>query len=89
MVKTSPRKARRPPFEQIHERNEASAAKACPDCQHFARPGLSAGYCSRRDDLPLAYARTTPCDGFLLIVGHLVAQGRPANEQKENEHGNH
>ena len=32
----------------------------CPDCQHFARPGLSAGYCSGRDDLPLAYGDNHP-----------------------------
>jgi hypothetical protein len=34
--------------------------KACPDCQHFARPGKSDGYCSGRDDLPLAYGSNHP-----------------------------
>jgi hypothetical protein len=34
--------------------------KACPDCQHFARPGKSDGYCSGRDDLPLAYGENHP-----------------------------
>ena len=34
--------------------------KACPDCQHFARPGKSDGYCGGRDDLPLAYGENHP-----------------------------
>lgn len=33
---------------------------ACRDCQHFARPGKSDGYCSGRDDLPLAYGANHP-----------------------------
>ena len=42
--------------------------KACRCCQHFARPGKSEGYCSGRDDLPLAYGanhplRRLPADG--------------------------
>ena len=42
--------------------------KACRCCQHFARPGKSEGYCSGRDDLPLAYGanhplRQLPADG--------------------------
>ena len=45
-----------------------SAARACRDCDHFARPGKSAGYCGGRDDLPLAYGahhplRRLPADG--------------------------
>ncbi len=34
--------------------------KACRCCQHFARPGKSDGYCSVRDDLPLAYGVNHP-----------------------------
>lgn len=34
--------------------------KACRCCQHFARPSKSAGYCSGRDDLPLAYGANHP-----------------------------
>ena len=33
---------------------------ACRDCQHFARPGKSDGYCGGRDDLPLAYGINHP-----------------------------
>lgn len=43
--------------DQIHDRN---ILKHCPDCQHFARPGKSDGYCSGRDDLPLAYGENHP-----------------------------
>lgn len=34
--------------------------KACRCCQHHARPGKSEGYCSGRDDLPLAYGVNHP-----------------------------
>lgn len=34
--------------------------KACRCCQHIARPGKSEGYCSGRDDLPLAYGVNHP-----------------------------
>ena len=34
--------------------------KACRCCQHFANPGKSEGYCSGRDDLPLAYGANHP-----------------------------
>jgi len=34
--------------------------KACPDCQHFARPGKSDGYCGGRKDLPRAYGAGHP-----------------------------
>ena len=34
--------------------------KACPTCRHFARPGKADGYCSGRDDLPLAYGANHP-----------------------------
>ena len=39
---------------------DRSIVTACPDCQHLARPGLSAGYCGGRDDLPLAYGENHP-----------------------------
>jgi hypothetical protein len=40
----------------------------CYGCQHFARPGLSDGYCTGRDDLEHAYGprhplRILPDDG--------------------------
>ena len=37
----------------------------CRRCLHFRRPGLSAGYCTRRDDLAPAYGllRELPDDG--------------------------
>lgn len=40
----------------------------CRRCQHFRRPGLSAGYCIRRDDLLPAYGllRQLPDDGGAL-----------------------
>lgn len=36
----------------------------CRRCEHFSRPGLSDGYCTGRDDLPLAYGllRVLPAD---------------------------
>lgn len=34
--------------------------KRCPDCQHFARPGKSDGYCGVRDDLSPAYGANHP-----------------------------
>lgn len=45
-----------------------AAVTACVECQHFARPGKSDGYCGGRDDLPLAYGvnhplRKLPADG--------------------------
>ena len=44
------------------------AVKACVECQHFARPGKSEGYCGGRGDLSLAYGanhplRRLPADG--------------------------
>jgi hypothetical protein len=38
----------------------AEPVRACGCCQHFARPGKSEGYCSVRDDLPLAYGANHP-----------------------------
>lgn len=45
-----------------------AAVTACVECQYFARPGKSEGYCGGRDDLPLAYGanhplRRLPADG--------------------------
>ncbi|MCA3180055.1 MAG: hypothetical protein O9345_16550 [Burkholderiaceae bacterium] len=42
----------------------------CHRCVHFARPGLSDGYCTRRDDLPAAYGlmRHLPPDGGALCA---------------------
>jgi len=45
-----------------------AAIKVCVECQHFARPGKSEGYCGGRDDLPPAYGanhplRRLPADG--------------------------
>jgi hypothetical protein len=37
-----------------------STPKHCPDCQYFARPGKSDGYCGGRDDLPPAYGVNHP-----------------------------
>ena len=54
--------------ERIDTENTATAAehihdltaKVCPDCRHFARPGMSSGYCGGRDDLPRAYGENHP-----------------------------
>jgi hypothetical protein len=40
----------------------------CRTCEHLRKPGLSDGYCARREDLPLAYGehhplRQCPADG--------------------------
>jgi hypothetical protein len=32
----------------------------CRTCEHLRKPGLSDGYCSRREDLPLAYGEHHP-----------------------------
>jgi hypothetical protein len=33
---------------------------ACIECQHYASPGKSDGYCGKRYDLPLAYGANHP-----------------------------
>lgn len=53
--------------EMLAAANDA-AVTACVECQHFARPGKSDGYCGGRDDLPPAYGanhplRKLPADG--------------------------
>jgi hypothetical protein len=40
-------------FEQVSAMN--NDRRRCCNCAHFKRPGLSAGYCTCRDDLPHAY----------------------------------
>ena len=51
-------------FDAGLSRPEAEEAAAldvgCVTCAHFARPGLSAGYCGGRDDLPRAYGENHP-----------------------------
>ena len=44
---------------QPTEKN-ATAAHRCKACAHYARPGMSAGYCAARHDLPLAYGPAHP-----------------------------
>ena len=41
------------------QKNTANAT-SCNTCQVFKRPGLSGGYCSGREDLPLAYGINHP-----------------------------
>jgi len=53
--------------------------KACPDCQHFARPGKSDGYCSGRDDLPLAYGPGHPLRRLPADNGESCAEYRPGD----------
>lgn len=59
---------RRSARQGAQESAEKSAAASCRTCQHLKRPGLSAGYCGERDDLPHAYTaghplRRLPADG--------------------------
>lgn len=39
---------------------QSEVEQACRTCSHLRRPGLSEGYCSARDDLPLAYGPGHP-----------------------------
>jgi hypothetical protein len=34
--------------------------RCCQTCQHMSKPGLSAGHCGGRDDLPPAYGQGHP-----------------------------
>lgn len=50
------------------ESAQKSAAPSCKTCRHLKHPGLSAGYCGERGDLPPAYTaghplRRLPDDG--------------------------
>lgn len=38
----------------------ATAAHRCKQCAHYARPGMSSGYCAERADLPAAYGPAHP-----------------------------
>lgn len=38
----------------------ATATPCCNLCAHYARPGMSAGYCATRTDLPAAYGHHHP-----------------------------
>ncbi|MGQ5488788.1 hypothetical protein ACUH78_08045 [Thauera sp. ZXT1-4] len=49
-----------PLAQSAHESARQSAARGCSTCRHRKRPGLSAGYCSGRDDLPGAYGEHHP-----------------------------
>lgn len=54
--------------QSAQESAQKSAVPSCKTCRHLKRPGLSAGYCGGRDDLPPAYTpghplRRLPNDG--------------------------
>ena len=49
---------RTPPIR--NEVRTETTARGCKSCRHRRRPGLSAGYCSGRDDLPGAYGLHHP-----------------------------
>lgn len=56
------------PRKSARQSAQKSAAPSCKTCRHLKRPGLSAGYCGGRDDLPPAYGplhplRRLPDDG--------------------------
>ena len=44
----------------VDRSEQPEGVTACRDCEHFARPGKSDGYCAGRDDLPLAYGINHP-----------------------------
>jgi hypothetical protein len=57
----SARESARPgAHKSAEESAQKSAARGCSTCRHRKRPGLSAGYCSGRDDLPGAYGEHHP-----------------------------
>lgn len=50
-----------PAFPQsAHESAQQSTTRGCKSCRHCRRPGLSAGYCGERNDLPPAYTDGHP-----------------------------
>jgi len=53
--------------------------KACPDCQHFARPGKSDGYCGGRKDLPRAYGAGHPLRRLPADNGENCAEYSPGD----------
>ncbi len=44
----------------LQEAANDATVTACIECQYYARPGKSEGYCGGRDDLPLAYGVNHP-----------------------------
>ena len=56
---------------------QKSAARGCSTCRHRKRPGLSAGYCSGRDDLPGAYGDHHPLRKLPADQGASCASYRP------------
>ncbi len=46
--------------QSVQQSVQQSAARNCSTCRHRTRPGLSAGYCSGRDDLAGAYGAHHP-----------------------------
>jgi len=61
-------------------RNEVrteTTARGCKSCRHRRRPGLSAGYCSGRDDLPGAYGDHHPLRRLPDDQGASCASYRP------------
>lgn len=63
------------PKESAAESAQKSAVWGCSMCRHRKRPGLSAGYCSVREDLPPAYTpghplRSLPADNGLTCTSY-------------------
>lgn len=47
-------------FEDAPETVPPVAKRDCRDCQHFAKPGRSEGYCAGRDDLAKVFGKNHP-----------------------------
>lgn len=73
-----------PAFEIVHR---------CQNCKHFASPGMSAGYCGQRKDLPPAYGINHPlkrlpsdngesCDEWQ-ADDYFTTAGNPAKEHQQ------
>lgn len=63
------------PKESAAESAQISAVWGCSTCRHRKRPGLSAGYCFVREDLPPAYTpghplRSLPADNGLTCTSY-------------------
>ena len=58
---------------------DRSIVTACPDCQHFARPGKSDGYCGGRKDLPRAYGAGHPLRRLPADNGENCAEYSPGD----------
>ena len=64
----APRQSEPQSARQSAQDSAQKSATSCRTCRHLKRPGLSAGYCGGRDDLPSAYTaghplRRLPDDG--------------------------